>query len=165
GDGAIIVEGNEIDGGGALSLRDRAGIAVHRRAYNPGTYPIEVDVTAGVVLRDNIVTGFRVNGTGHEGFGIVVEGAGTTVSGNVVTDSDVPMQFQQANPDGVPPGDSNQDALSDWFSRGNALRTCVIDLGNAIGGPVRVVPAGNPLLGSIRNQATGEWFCDFNAAI
>lgn len=173
GDGAIVVEDNMIDGGGVLALRDRAGIAVHRRALSPA-YPFEVDATIGVVVRDNLVTGFRTSLPGYEGYGIVVEGVASSVGGNVLGGNDVGLQLQQGNPDGLPPGDSDQNAISDWFSRGNAPLTCAIVGDNAFGDgstvvangiDERTIPAGTELVGAVRNQTTGAWYCSINAAI
>lgn len=166
GDGAIVVEDNIIDGAGVKTLRDRAGIAVHRRSF--GTYPFMLDATVGVIVRDNTVVGFQTNLAGYEGYGIVVEGLGSSVEGNTLTDNNIGLQLQQANPSN-PSGDSDQGLTTDWFGRGNAPLTCVGVGTNAITGSTiiasRSVPASANLIGGVRNEDTGTWYCSIQAAI
>ena len=170
GDGAILVENNTIDGAGPKSLRDRAGIAVHRRAFAGAP---AIDVTTGVIVQDNTVGGFKTVLAGYEGYGIVMEGLGSTIQRNTLTNNDIGFQLQQGNPDGPPPGDAIQNAMSDWFNRGNAPFTCA-SVGeaadaNAFSGNTtdqREVPIGVPMNGSrVLNQTTGARYCSINAAI
>jgi len=171
GDGAIIVENNIIDGGGAVSLRDRAGIAVFRRAF--ASLPGQVDVTQGVVVQDNSVSGFRTSLAGYEGYGIVVEGLGSTVQRNALGNNDIGFQLQQGNPDGTPPGDANQNANNDWFGRGNAPFTCA-SVGESADANTysanttdqREIPIGTPMIGSrVTNQNTGARYCTITSAV
>lgn len=174
GDGAIVVEGNVIvASASAANPRDRAGIAVIRRSLS-AAYPFEVDATSGVIVRNNNVSGFTNANAGYQGYGIVVEGLNSTVSGNTLANNGIGLQIQQGNPNGTPPGDSNQDAQSDWFGRGNATTTCVsvgqgadanIISGSALIGQ-RQVPAGAPMIGQgVTNEATHARYCSINAAI
>lgn len=171
GDGAIIVENNTVDGAGLKSLRDRAGIAVFRRAF--ASLPGQVDVTQGVVVQDNTISGFRTSLPGFEGYGIVVEGLGSTVQRNALGSNDIGFQLQQGNPAGTPPGDANQFANNDWFGRGNALFTCasVGELADANTYSAnttdqREIPIGTPMIGSrVLNQDTGARYCSINSAI
>ena len=129
GDGSIVVRDNVVTrppGQTSTDARDVSGIAVIRRAfYAPAG---ETDVTTGVVVRDNTVQGWTpVSGSANDGFGIVVEGTHMRVYGNSVSDSDIGIQLQAGN--GGYPGDSDQNATNDFFSRGNAQQACV-DLGS-----------------------------------
>lgn len=171
GDGAIVIEDNLIDGDGAKTLRDRAGIAVHRRSFNGVAYPFQVDVTAGVVVRNNTVQDFQTIQAGHEGFGILVEGLGHSASGNVLSGNDVELQVQAGN-DGFP-GDSNQESTTAYFSRGNAQSTCAaigtntVDSAPLFGATRRVDTRANslPMENNVVNENTGEIFCSLQAAI
>lgn len=171
GDGAILVEDNVINGAGIKSLRDRAGIAAFRRSVAG----IAADATQGVIVRDNEVRGFRTSLAGYEGYGIVVEGTRSRVEDNTLEDNDVGLQIQQGNPDGLPPGDANQDAQTNWFNRGNAVSTCV-DLGsniyntgvaNSLDQRFQVLPSGAPVTGgNITNDARpGQSWCSITAAV
>jgi len=167
GDGSIVVQGNIIDGAGAKNLRDRAGISVQRRAYCATCS--ETDITRGVVVRGNTVHGFRSSMAGFEGYGIAVEGLASDVSGNALDDNDVGLQVQQGNPNGLPPGDANQDAHSDWFGRGNAPLTC-IDVGsNTLTTNTldrRDMPAGAKMVGQdVTNLDTNAKYCSITAAV
>jgi uncharacterized repeat protein (TIGR01451 family) len=171
GDGAIVVEDNIVTSPGMANLRDRAGIAVIRRALSPA-YSFELDRTRGVVVRNNTVSGFRTTDTSQfEGYGIVVEGLGSSVSGNILSNNDIGLQVQQGNPNGLPPGDSDQNfAAGDWFGRGNAPFTCVSVDANTISASIvddqREVPAGASMIGSrVLNQNTGARYCSINSAV
>ena len=145
--------------------RDLAGIAAFRRAVLAGN----VDVPTGVRITGNTVSGYiQDNGaSSSEGFGIVVEGIGHTVTGNTVTGNDVGIQQQAGH---TPyPGDGNQNDLADqYFGRGNSPMTC----GNTISGNTlsgngantrNVGPVGGP--GVVTNTNTGESFCSIQSAI
>ena len=170
GDGSIVVEDNTVTRPASptsTDTRDVSGIAVIRRAYAPSAG--ESDVTTGVVIRNNTVTGWvPVSGSPNDGFGIVVEGTKSHVYGNTVTGSDIGIQLQAGN-DGYP-GDSNQNATNDFFSRGNAQNTCV-DLGsntlsgNAVGTRSVSNPAGQILDAGVHNTTQGTDYCSIQAAI
>ena len=172
GNGAIIVENNIINGAGIKSLRDRAGIAVYRRAF--AGLPGQVDATRGVIVQDNTVSGFRTNLAGYEGYGIVVEGLGSTVQRNTLSNNDIGFQLQQGNPDGTPPGDANQNANNDWFGRGNAPFTCA-SVGEGadansysanFSADQSEMPAATPMIGSrVTNQNTGARYCTITSAV
>ncbi|KAB2898864.1 MAG: DUF1566 domain-containing protein, partial [Dokdonella sp.] len=171
GDGAIIVQNNTVDGAGLMSLRDRAGIAVFRRAF--ASLPGQVDVTQGVVVQDNTVSGFRTSHPGYEGYGIVVEGLGSTVQRNTLSNNDIGFQLQQGNPDGTPPGDADQNANNDWFGRGNAPFTCAsvgegadANTYSANTTDQQEIPLGTPMIGSrVTNQNTGARYCTITSAV
>lgn len=174
GDGAIVVENNTISTNtAAANPRDRAGIAVIRRSF--GSYPaFQVDATNGVVVRNNQISGFHNANAGYEAYGLVVEGTAMSVSGNTLSGNDVGLQVQQANPNGLPPGDANQDAQTLWFNRGNAPLTC-IDLGsntyntgtpNALDQRFQALPPGASMTGGdVTNQRTGQTYCSITAAV
>lgn len=171
GDGAILVEGNTIDGAGVKTLRDRAGIAVIRRAF--GVYSYQVDATAGVVVRNNTVHDVRTDnpGSSYRGYGIVVEGLASSITGNTLTGNDIGLQVQQANQPSSLPGDSNQNTVSAWFARGNAPFTCVTysgntASGNTLGDTVSLQPAGASMSGGYAtNQNTGATYCTITSAV
>ncbi len=165
GDGAIVVEDNLVTSNqAAANIRDRAGIAVIRNAYNPGAYPFQVDATDGVILRGNQVSGFTNANAGYEGYGIVVEGTGSSILNNTLSGNGIGLQVQQANA-------GNQDTLnSDWFGRGNAAASCVEEAaGNSFSGngtDQRNVPATSPMIGKrVENLTTNVRYCSINAAI
>lgn len=173
GDGAIVVEGNVITGGanqGALADNDRAGIQVIRRYY-AGVSQGQIDVTRGVVIRSNTVTGISMPGAlaGIEGYGIVVEGLGSSVYGNTLSGNDIGVQVQQGNQPGSLPGDSDTTIHTDWFDRGNTPLTCARVDSNTISGSEmadeRFQPTSASMLGGIKNETTGTWYCSFNTAI
>src|SRR5690606_4091607 len=146
-DGVILVENNEVDGGGAQSLRDRAGIAVIRNGY-AASVPGEIDIAQGVVVRNNTVRQFRTRSPDFEGYGIVIEGAGSRAYDNVLEDNDIGLQYQEGNT-----GDQNT-AGSPWFGRGSAVETCVAPGANTFLGnseDERVVPTGADLVGGVFN--------------
>ncbi|MBB5207401.1 MBG domain-containing protein [Chiayiivirga flava] len=167
--GAIVVRNNTVTRTTVpLDARDLAGIAVFRRAYS--TLTGVTDITTGVVVKDNTVSGWR-QPTAAEGHGIVVEGTQMLVYGNTVDDNDVGIQRQAGNDGGT--GDSDQDATNDYFSRGNAPEVCA-RLGENLLGSVTangidtrdVLPPGaddpEPV---VRNATTARWFCSVQAAI
>ena len=122
GAGSVVVRDNTVSRTtGATDTRDYAGIAVFRRS--PGALnPAQPD---GVVVRANLVSGYDVGGTG-DGFGIVVEGTGHTVTQNIVTGNDVGIQAQAgqvSNTQGTP-----------GFDRGDAASYGATVLGNSISG-------------------------------
>lgn len=165
GDGAIVVEDNIVaTNQPASNIRDRAGIAVIRNAYNPDTYPFQVDATRGVVLRSNQVSGFTNANAGYEGYGIVVEGIDSSILNNTLDNNGIGLQVQQGNA-------GNQDtAGSDWFGRGNAAVSCVEDIaGNSFSGngiDERIVPVSALMIGTrVENLTTHLRYCSINAAI
>ena len=165
--GAIVVRNNTVTGPAAPATgdaRDRAGIAVFRRAFCPTCN--ELDVTRGVVVRDNVVTGWQ-QPSANDGFGIVVEGTLSRAFANTISTSDVALQLQAGN-DGFPL-DSDQAATNAYFSRGNAPATCALVGSNAFTGNTvdrrDVAPAGTSVAGVARNATTGEFFCSVQSAI
>ncbi|HET6631115.1 MAG TPA: MBG domain-containing protein [Rhodanobacteraceae bacterium] len=131
GDGAIVVEDNQITGGlntGGWATDDRAGIQVVRRYYDDSHEGGQIDVTRGVVIRGNTVTGFMhpdPQSAGTEDYGIVVEGVGSSVSGNTLSGNDIGLQIQQGNQASTLPGNSDPDIHTVWFDRGNTAISCV----------------------------------------
>jgi uncharacterized repeat protein (TIGR01451 family) len=166
-DGAIVVANNVValDALGPTDVRDIAGIAVFRRGFLPGN----ADIPVGVVVRNNTVSGWS-QPSANDGFGIVAEGNGHRVFGNLLDGNDVPTQLQAGN-DGYP-GDSDQNATNDFFSRGNAPVTCsfvgenTVD-GDSAFGPSRTVsdPPGQGLQAGVVNLDTGMSYCSIGAAI
>jgi hypothetical protein len=99
GDGSIVVEDNTVSftPSAAMNSRDHAGIAIFRRSFQSGNPNGYVDVPAGVVVRNNTVSGYRQQNPASlesEGFGIVVEGISHTVAANMVRFNDIGMQSQ-----------------------------------------------------------------------
>lgn len=178
GDGSIVVEGNLITGGanqGGYPDHDRAGIQVVRR-YFRGASQGQVDATQGVVIRGNTVSDFtRMNaGPGIEGYGIVVEGTGSSILGNTLSGNDVGLQIQQGNQPESLPGDSDLDVHSDFFDRGNTEVTCVSVGEDADANTIsdstlvdqRQVPPDAAMIGQgVTNETTHARYCSINAAI
>jgi len=126
GDGSIVVSNNIITRPPmptSTDPRDVSGIAVIRRGYC--TTCGETDTVTGVVVTGNTVSGWvPASGSPNDGFGIVMEGTGSSVYANTLSANDVALQLQAGN--AGYPGDSNQAATNDFFSRGNAPGTCVV---------------------------------------
>ena len=176
GDGAIVVENNDITGGAGLGgyPSDRAGISVVRRYWSASQG--QVDATAGVVIRSNAVGEFNLVSPGHEAYGIVVEGTGSSVYANTLDHNQFGLQIQQGNPSGVlPPGNSAVDVsdVSDWFDRGNAPLTCV-SVGEGTDANTftnnaterRDMPLGAAMTGGVvTNVNTGAHYCSITAAV
>lgn len=127
GAGAIIVSGNEVTRPTLPAIadqRDIAGIAVFRRGVLAGN----VDVPSGVVVKNNIVAGFK-QPSASTGFGIVVEGSNHTVYGNTINRNDVGIQVQAGHQ--PYPADGDQANLTDdYFGRGNSPLSCQITIGS-----------------------------------
>ena len=178
GDGAIVVEGNDVRLTRSFVAmkpteeRDLAGIAVYRRgliaAYG------NVDVPAGVIVRNNTVTGYVQDNAAStsDGFGIVVEGLRMSVSGNTVSGNDVGIQRQRGHlpytPNGAADGDQS-DLADQYFGRGNSPAVCAIVAGNTTAGngtATRDVGGTTAqLAATVRNTRTGVGHCGLQAAI
>lgn len=159
--GGVTVSGNTVTMVSAnTDMRDRAGIAILRRAVLPGN----VDVPNGVSITGNNVSGWTQSST-SEGFGIVVEGTNHTVTGNMVSGCDVGI-LQQQNPSNYP-GDADQSNVADlYFGRGNSPMTCNNNIsGNAVSAITdnyRNIGVGT---GLVTNTNTSESFCSIQSAI
>ena len=169
GAGSIVVSDNNVSRTLPISdMRDIAGIAVFRRGFVVGNN--NVDIPTGVVVKNNIVSGYTQPST-SEGFGIVIEGTNHTVTGNTVSDNEVGIQQQaghlpytaNSNTDG------DQSNLADqFFGRGNSPLAC----GNTISGNTlsgngtneRIVGAANGSI-SVKNTNTGIIYCSLSSAI
>ncbi|MEP7204166.1 MAG: right-handed parallel beta-helix repeat-containing protein [Ilumatobacteraceae bacterium] len=138
GPGTLVVSGNTVNRTlAATDARDYAGIAVFRRS--PGA--TNADQPSGVVVSANTVSGYHrklVASTG-DGFGIVVEGLGNVVTGNVVSNNDVDIQIQannSANVQGTPAFDRGDASASSAVINGNTILTSTnFDLRN-VGAPL-----------------------------
>lgn len=111
GPGSLVVSNNSVSRSvTATDARDHAGIAVVRRFPAVGN-PAQ---PSGAVVIGNSVSGYRRApvSTG-DGFGVVVEGTGNVVTDNSVSDNDVGVQVQGANP-------AVGQANTDFFDRGDA---------------------------------------------
>ncbi|MCB0035794.1 MAG: right-handed parallel beta-helix repeat-containing protein, partial [Anaerolineales bacterium] len=141
--GTTTVSNNTVSlTGPGSDMRDYAGIAVFRRG--PGA--TNADQPSGVTVTGNTVSGFaEPNGDG-EGFGIVVEGTGMSVTENTVSGNDVGIQVQEGNP-------SPNTNGTDYFDRGDAsvAATVVINNNNITGNTagVRAVGTTNVTDGTI----------------
>lgn len=174
GDGSIVVRDNTVRRVTPIEvqrpgeLRDLGGIVVIRRGYVVGNG--NVDIPAGVVVRDNTVSGYVQSnpGSASEGFGIVVEGLGMTVTGNTVSGADVGIQVQGGHLPYTPNSsiDGDQTNLADqFFGRGNAPVGCAALSANTLSGngaDTRLLGGGTP---SVLNLATGKRFCSIQSAI
>jgi hypothetical protein len=118
GPGSVVVANNTISRTvTATGTRDYAGIAVFRRS--PGV--LNADQPSGVVITGNRVSGYLVTqtvGVTGEGFGIVLEGQNHTAAGNILTNNDIGLQLQAANP-----SPNITDTYTFYFDRGNAAST------------------------------------------
>ena len=123
GPGSVVVSNNTVTRTvAATNAKDYAGIAVFRRAGGK----LNADQPTGVVVSGNTVSGYHrmpVGSTG-DGFGIVVEGLGHVVTGNVVSDNDVNIQIQASNTADV--------QNTPFFDRGNASASSAVINGNTI---------------------------------
>ncbi len=140
GAGSIVVRGNVVSRTIAVPYndgRDSAGIMVFRRA------PVIVDgqpaQPSGVWVERNTVTGYKrtsgaitapppVSGVA-DGFGIVVEGTNHTVVFNIVSDNNIGIQLQSANPDST---SARATAQVPHFDRGDAASLSATVNNNAI---------------------------------
>jgi parallel beta-helix repeat protein len=143
GDGSIVVSGNTVQRTTPIEVqrpsevRDLGGIVVIRRAFVVGYN--NVDIPAGVVIKNNIVSGYQQTNASSvsEGFGIVVEGRKMSVSGNTVSNNDVGIQRQAGH---LPYTantniDGDQNNVADlYFGRGNAPVTCAVIGANTLTG-------------------------------
>ena len=124
GPGSVVVSNNAVSRTvAATDARDYAGIAVFRRAVGP----LNADQPSGVVVSDNTVSGYHrkpIGSTG-DGFGIVVEGHGHSVMGNIVSNNDVDIQIQSNNTD-------TNDQNTPYFDRGSASAASAVINGNTI---------------------------------
>ncbi len=142
GDGSIVVENNTVSRSGTpTDLRDHAGIAVFRRGWMFGNN--NADIPAGVIVRNNTVTGYKQTnlGSSSTGFGIVVEGRNVQVLNNTLTNNDVGVQVQAGHTPYTPytTPDGNQADLSDnFFGRGNSPVACARVSGNSYSGSTEV---------------------------
>jgi hypothetical protein len=148
GDGSIVVRDNTVQRNIPIEvqrpteLRDLGGIVVIRRGLVVGNN--NVDIPAGVVVKNNTVSGYQQTNTASvsDGFGIVVEGRKMSVLGNTVTNNDVGIQRQgghlpytaNTNIDG------DQSNVADlYFGRGNAPVTCAVIGANSLSGNIVAV--------------------------
>ena len=172
GDGSIVVRNNTVRRTTTTGdLRDLAGIAVFRRGWVAGNN--NVDIPTGVIVRDNLVSGYQQPST-SEGFGIVVEGNAMSVFNNTVTASDVGIQRQAGNVPYTPNTniDGDQSNKADlYFGRGNSPSVCAVVGNNVFDlnrvdtrdvGPVNEVV--NATL-TVTNTNTGRTFCSIQGAI
>ncbi len=123
GPGSVVVSNNIVTRTvAATDSRDYAGIAVFRRA--PGL--LNADQPSGAVVTGNTVSGYHrmtVGSTG-DGFGIVVEGLGQVVTGNVVSNNDIDIQVQASN--------TANTQSTPFFDRGDASVSSAVINGNTI---------------------------------
>jgi hypothetical protein len=80
-----------------MNIRDHAGIAIFRRAFQPGNPDGYPNIPSGVVVKNNTIDGYKhLNPVRieSEGFGIVVEGINNEVSANTIKNSDIGIQQQ-----------------------------------------------------------------------
>ncbi|HEY7872176.1 MAG TPA: MBG domain-containing protein, partial [Rudaea sp.] len=168
GDGSIVVNGNTLTAGAnAANLDDRAGIAVIRRGYCNTCG--ETDITTGVIVSGNTVSGWQPStGSSNQGFGIVVEGTNSQVSGNTLSGNQIGVQFQAGN--AGYPSDSNQNASDAFFSRGDAPNTCALlgsntDSSNGTDFLAVTNPPGMPIQALVHNTTRGTFYCTIQSAI
>jgi hypothetical protein len=153
GPGSVVVSKNSVSRNtDPTDARDHAGILVVRRA--PSAF--NADQPAGVVVTQNIVSGYQVTGTETatgEGFGIVVEGDNHLVADNTVTNNDIGIQLQAANP-------NVNGQETPYFDRGDALTTTnvVID-GNFVYRNLFGIRSIGPVTGSLVSNTvyTNTW--------
>jgi hypothetical protein len=170
GDGSIVVENNTVSRNVPIpgaELRDTAGISVYRRGYVIGNG--NVDIPAGVVVRNNTVSGYAQPST-SDGFGIVVEGVSHQVLNNILNNNDVGVQVQGGHLPYTPNTavDGDQNNLNDqFFGRGNAPVGCAISTGNIFSGNTTNTRSVGNAGDSIRatNTNTSEQFCTIQSAI
>ena len=144
---------------GAADNRDLAGIAVGNINTSGNT--------AGVILQNNTVSGFRqyaVNTTPDPdtstGFCISISGLNYVVTGNDVDNCDVGIQEQQGFL-----GDQNSTG-DEYFGRDNGTIACGVVSGNTFGtNTVNARQVGIVSLPTVNNVDSGESFCTIQSAI
>lgn len=173
GDGSIVVMNNTVELTDTISaikpgeVRDLAGIAAFRRAFQTGMN--YVDIPKGVVIKNNTVNGYQ-QPSDSDGFGIVAEGLLMTVKDNTLNNNDVGVQVQAGH---LPytandAGDGDQSNLADqYFGRGNSPVACgqVLSPNTFSGNTTDTRSVGVVGSGMVQNTNTGEYFCSIQAAI
>lgn len=144
----IVVENNTVSRTvDATDARDHGGIVVIRRSQ---VTPINADQPSGVLIQNNVVSGYRrkPSGATGDGFGIVVTGTNMVARNNILDNNDVAIQAQAGNTPDV--------QSTDFFDRdSSSAYSGVIELNdvkssNSIG--IRTVGvAGTP-------DTTRNWF-------
>ena len=171
GDGSIVVENNTVSlvPSAGMDARDHAGIALFRRGWLTGQG--YVDIPTGVIVRNNTVEGYRQENpaSSSTGFGIVVEGTNSTVTGNTLNNNDVGVQVQAGHLPYVAmtstDGDQS-DVADDYFGRGNSPIACAdVNSNTFSGNTVDQRAVGTTGGGTVINVDTGEIFCSIQAAI
>ncbi len=166
GDGSIVVENNNVSMTGAIAdQRDMAGISAYRRGWVSGNN--NVDIPQGVVIRNNTVSGYQQS-SNSDGFGIVVEGTGMSVSGNTLNNNDVGIQQQAGHLPYTPNTnvDGDQSNVADqYFGRGNSPVGCATIGSNTFSGNTVDTRSVGTSGGSVTNVNTGRFFCSIQSAI
>ena len=181
GDGSIYLDNNTVSfvTSAGMNIRDHAGIAVFRRAFqagNPDGYP---DVPTGVVIKNNTVDGYKHTNPSRiesEGFGIVIEGTNHEVRSNDVKNNDVGIQQQGGGhpnpnytPNDVGDGDQLDNKSASYFGRGNAPIACGNDISSntftSNGLNTRNSAPGSGGNGYVLNSNTGKTYCSIQSAI
>ena len=138
GAGSVVVRGNVVSRTTAVTYtdgRDSAGIIAFKRLPT-GLQPAQ---PSGVWIERNTVTGYKrasgaitapppVSGVG-DGFGIVVEGTNHSVVFNLVSDNNVGIQLQSANPTST---SARADPQIPHFDRGDAASLSAVVNNNAM---------------------------------
>lgn len=146
GAGSVVVSGNTVSRNvGATDARDYAGIAVFRRSVSS----LNADQPTGVVVTGNTVSGYhrRLSGSTGDGFGIVVEGTGHSVTKNVVSDNDIGIQIQDGNTADV--------QSTPFFDRGNATPSSALINRNDLAGNLTAALRN---VGAPETDGTCNWF-------
>ncbi|MEP7197708.1 MAG: right-handed parallel beta-helix repeat-containing protein, partial [Saprospiraceae bacterium] len=181
GDGSIYLDNNTVSLIPTVGMnnRDHAGIAIFRRAFQPGNPDGYVNIPTGVVLKNNTIDGFKHLNPGRvesEGFGIVIEGTNNEVNTNTIKNSDIGIQEQGGGhpnsnyvSDNAGDGDQVDSKSANYFGRGNAPVACGNEIvGNSFisnGLNQRTSGPGAGANGFVTNINTLETFCSIQAAI
>lgn len=181
GDGSIYLDNNTVTftPSVGMNIRDHAGIAIFRRAFQPGNPDGYPNIPSGVVVKNNTIDGYKhLNPVRieSEGFGIVVEGINNEVSANTIKNSDVGIQQQgggHPNPNysanNAGDGDQSDNKSASYFGRGNSPVACGNDISSNTfitnGLNQRTAAPGSGGSGFVTNTSTLEVFCSIQAAI
>ena len=177
GNGSVVISDNNISiVNHTGSSRDMAAIAVIRRKEGAtlASFPNINDQPQGVVVTGNTISDFQ-NPKAGDAYGIVFGGIGHKVSGNIISNTEFPIQLQSGNINfalftSAP--DVAGQIPTPYFDRDNSKYVCAEAVNNTITGSGEIrFTTGNLVTSSIfpvkttNNTTIAESFCSIQQAI